>query len=51
MDDRRAAEVRGQQKPSNDPRNNQHNLSFPRSQSPVVGLPGLCWLRRMPFVH
>ena len=29
MDDRWAAEVRGQQKPSNDPRNNQHNLGTP----------------------
>ena len=26
--DRRAAEVRGQQKPSNDPRNNQHNPRY-----------------------
>ena len=22
-------------------------VSFPRSQSPVVGVPGLCWLRRV----
>ena len=29
VDDRRAAEVRGQQNPSNDPCNNQHNLSTP----------------------
>ena len=29
MDDRRAAEVHGQQKPSNDPRNNQHSPSTP----------------------
>ena len=26
-------------------------VSFPRSRSPVVGVLGLCWLRRMPFVH
>ena len=29
VDDRRAAEVRGQQKPSNDPHNNQHNRRTP----------------------
>ena len=29
VDDPRAAEVRGQQKPSNDPRNNQHNPGTP----------------------
>ena len=29
VDDRRAAEVRGQQKPSNDPRNTQHNRGAP----------------------
>ena len=29
MDDRRAAEVRGQQNPSNDPRNIQHSPSTP----------------------
>ena len=29
VDDRREVEVRGQQKPSNDPRNNQHNLGTP----------------------
>ena len=26
-------------------------LSFPRSRSPVVGVPGLFWLRRVPFVE
>ena len=25
-------------------------VSFPRSRSPVVGVPGLCWLRRVPCV-
>ena len=26
-------------------------VSFPRSRSPVVGVPGLCWMRRdVPFV-
>ena len=29
MQDDRRAEVHGQQKPSNDPRNNQHNLGTP----------------------
>ena len=29
VDDRRAAEVHGQQKPSNDPRNNQHSPGTP----------------------
>ena len=29
VDDRRAAEVRGQQIPSNDPCNNQYNLGTP----------------------
>ena len=24
---------------------------FPRSRSPVVGVPGLCWLRQVPFVR
>ena len=26
-------------------------VSFPRSRSPVVGLPRLCWLRRVPFAR
>ena len=26
-------------------------VSLPRLRSPVVGVPGRCWLRRMPFVH
>ena len=26
-------------------------VSFLRSRSPVVGVPGLCWLRRLPFVR
>ena len=26
-------------------------VSFPRSPSPVVGVPGLCWLLRVPFVR
>ena len=26
-------------------------VSFLRSRSPVVGVPGLCWLRRMPVVR
>ena len=26
-------------------------VSFPRSRSPVVGVPGLFWLRRLPFVR
>ena len=24
-------------------------VSFPRSRCPVVGVPGLCWMRRVPF--
>ena len=26
-------------------------VSFPRSRSPVVGMPGLCWLWWVPFVR
>ena len=26
-------------------------VSLPRSRSPAVGVPGLCWLRRVPFVR
>ena len=26
-------------------------VSFPRLRSPIVGVPGLCWLRRVPFVR
>ena len=26
-------------------------VSFPRLQSPMVGVPGLCWLWRVPFVR